>query len=157
MKSNDRNISTDKIKENNESEKYIISEESEPLINDNDIVSDSIEIIKKCKKDKKPNKNYSKQFKCDKCDKRYTWYSGLSNHKRFVHNKQKDTMGLGVGPDSATERWPYRKIVRKSVFFKKNQNYLKKICIIYFLDIPSRYAKILGETNFQAREFPRSG
>ena len=91
MNSNDRNISTNKINENNESEKYIISEESE-LINEDDIVSDSLEIIKKCKKDKKSSKNYSKQFKCDKCDKRYTWYSGLSNHKRFVHNKQKETM-----------------------------------------------------------------
>ena len=40
-----------------------------------------------CLKERKNNKKYSKQFKCDKCDKRYTWYSGLSNHKRFVHNK----------------------------------------------------------------------
>ena len=30
-----------------------------------------------------------------------------------------------------------------------------KICV--FLDISSSYAKILGETNFQPREFPRSG
>jgi hypothetical protein len=44
-----------------------------------------------CLKERKNNKNYSKQFKCDKCDKRYTWYSGLSNHKRFVHNKLKET------------------------------------------------------------------
>ena len=27
----------------------------------------------------------------------------------------------------------------------------------YFLHISSSYAKILGETNFQPREFPRSG
>ena len=27
----------------------------------------------------------------------------------------------------------------------------------FFLDIPSSYAKILEETNFQTREFPRSG
>ena len=44
-----------------------------------------------CLKERKNNKNYSKQFKCDKCDKRYTWYSGLSNHKRFVHSKLKET------------------------------------------------------------------
>ena len=44
-----------------------------------------------CLKERKNNKNYSKEFKCDKCDKRYTWYSGLSNHKRFVHNKLKET------------------------------------------------------------------
>jgi hypothetical protein len=43
-----------------------------------------------CLKERKNNKNYSKQFKCDKCDKRYTWYSGLSNHKRFVHSKLKE-------------------------------------------------------------------
>ena len=28
---------------------------------------------------------------------------------------------------------------------------------MFFLDIPSSYAKILGETKFQSREFPRSG
>jgi phage shock protein A len=44
-----------------------------------------------CLKERKNNNNYSKRFKCDKCDKRYTWYSGLSNHKRFVHNKLKET------------------------------------------------------------------
>ena len=34
-------------------------------------------------------KNFSKEFQCDKCDKKYTWYCGLANHKRFVHNKLK--------------------------------------------------------------------
>jgi hypothetical protein len=34
----------------------------------------------------KDNKVYSKSFQCDKCNKKYTWYSGLANHKRFVHN-----------------------------------------------------------------------
>ena len=28
---------------------------------------------------------------------------------------------------------------------------------MFFLDIPSSYAKLLGETNFHAREIPRSG
>ena len=28
---------------------------------------------------------------------------------------------------------------------------------MFFLDIPSCYVKILGETNFQSREIPRSG
>ena len=37
----------------------------------------------------KERKNFSKEFKCDKCEKKYTWYSGLANHKRFVHNKLK--------------------------------------------------------------------
>ena len=40
-------------------------------------------------KKSKERKNFSKEFKCDKCDKKYTWYSGLANHKRFVHNNQK--------------------------------------------------------------------
>ena len=38
-------------------------------------------------KERKNNRNYSKSFKCDMCEKKYTWYSGLSNHKRYVHNK----------------------------------------------------------------------
>ena len=40
---------------------------------------------------RKNNKKYSKAFKCDKCDKSYTWYSGLSIHKRFVHYKPKES------------------------------------------------------------------
>ena len=40
----------------------------------------------------KPKKQFTKGFKCDLCDKKYTWYTGLSNHKRFVHNnKTKET------------------------------------------------------------------
>ena len=42
-----------------------------------------------------------------------------------------------------TERWPLRKSTRKSPPF--------------FLHISSSYAKILGETNFQPRQFPRNG
>ena len=44
----------------------------------------------KMKQDKKPKNQFSKGFKCDLCEKKYTWYTGLSNHKRFVHNKQKE-------------------------------------------------------------------
>jgi len=44
------------------------------------------------KMNKKPKKQFTKGFKCDLCDKKYTWYTGLSNHKRFVHNnKTKET------------------------------------------------------------------
>ena len=43
----------------------------------------------------------------------------------------------------------------KMTFFSGTKNnYLKKI---FFLHIHSSYAKILGETNFQPREFPQSG
>ena len=37
----------------------------------------------------KEKKSFAKEFKCDKCEKKYTWYSGLANHKRFLHNKLK--------------------------------------------------------------------
>ena len=64
--------------------------------------------------------------------------------------------GLGVGPGSATERWPCRKNEKNQFFF-----FVKKIKItsnyLFFLYILSIYAKILGETNFQSQEFPRSG
>ena len=43
---------------------------------------------------------------------------------------------------------------RAKIFF-----FCKKIKItlfFFFLDIPSSYAKILGETNFHAREIPQS-
>ena len=43
--------------------------------------------------------------------------------------------------------------VNKLFFRKKSKNYLKNI----FLRTSSSYAKILGETNFHAREIPRSG
>ena len=45
--------------------------------------------------------------------------------------------------------------VAKMTFISgRRKNYLKKI---FFLHISSSYAKILGETNFHAREIPRSG
>ena len=63
--------------------------------------------------------------------------------------------GLGVGPGSATERWPYRKFVRKSASFrKKNKITWTKY---FFLDIPSSYAKIFGGNLFQPCEFLQSG
>ena len=46
-----------------------------------------------------------------------------------------------------------KKRAKISFFSKKNKNYLK----FFFLHISSSYAKILGETNFHAREIPRSG
>ena len=64
--------------------------------NVNDYKPEPNEISKKsedCKTNKnqpKEKKIFSKKFQCDKCDKKYTWYSGLANHKRFVHNKQKE-------------------------------------------------------------------
>ena len=47
-----------------------------------------------------------------------------------------------------------KKRAKISFFRKKIKITLKKYV---FLDISSSYAKILGETNFQSREIPRSG
>ena len=48
-----------------------------------------------------------------------------------------------------------RKNARKSAFFRKEIKITYKN--IFFKDISASYAKIFGETNFQPREFPRSG
>ena len=48
-----------------------------------------------------------------------------------------------------------QKNARKSAFLRKKYKLPKKY--IFLLDIPSSYAKILGETNVQPREFPQSG
>ena len=64
--------------------------------------------------------------------------------------------GTRVGPDfrNQTLAIKSRKNARKSVFLlQKNINYTQK----YFLYIPSSYARMWGETNFQLREYPRSG
>jgi DNA-directed RNA polymerase subunit M/transcription elongation factor TFIIS len=66
------------------------SERKQEIISQNEKEAE-VDHILTDNKERKNNKNYSKKFKCDKCDKRYTWYSGLSNHKRFVHNKLKET------------------------------------------------------------------
>ena len=82
----------------------------------------------------------------------------VSDHKYWTkwsfinHN---NTPGTRVGPGSVTERWPFQKHARKSVFFRKKIKItLKKY---FFLHISSSYAKILGETNFRTLEIPRSG
>ena len=45
---------------------------------------------KERKRNKQKEKNYSNSFQCDKCDKKYTWYSGLANHRRLVRNHKKE-------------------------------------------------------------------
>ena len=56
---------------------------------DNEESPDSVADYKSTKRSKK---QFTKGFKCDLCEKKYTWYTGLSNHKRFVHNnKTKET------------------------------------------------------------------
>ena len=73
---------------------------------------------------------------------------------------KKILQGLGVSPGSVTERWSKKaekrwKIPGKSFLFRT------KIKIAprkhFFIDIPSDYAKIRWKTEFQPREFPRSG
>ena len=62
------------------------------------------------------------------------------------------TMG-GPGGRDRTLAVKIRKTAEKSVFFVKKINLPKKDI---FLHISSSYAKKLGETNFHAREIPRS-
>ena len=61
-----------------------------------------------------------------------------------------NTPGTRGGPDGRDQTLAVKR--RKSVFFVKNNNY-----IISVLHISFSYAKILGETNCQPQEFPRSG
>ena len=53
------------------------------------VPSDELHMKEKKTKFIKEKKNYSKTYKCEECDRKYTWYSELANHKRFVHKKQK--------------------------------------------------------------------
>ena len=84
-------LSCSKEEENIKSDQCFVKEESEDLNVDKLIDSEFSKIDKKLKKKHKSKKNYTKAFKCDQCEKKYTWYTGLSNHKRFVHNKAKET------------------------------------------------------------------
>ena len=43
----------------------------------------------------KEKKHYSKKYKCELCVTKYTWYSGLANHKRGVHKKEKGKKQTG--------------------------------------------------------------
>ena len=90
MKPDEIDICPDK-KEDIKSDPIVKNYENRKLLENDFIVSDSFKADKEFEKEKKSNKNYSKKFKCEKCEKKYTWYSGLSNHKRFVHNKPKET------------------------------------------------------------------
>ena len=57
-----------------------------------------------------------------------------SNEPRRRKKEEREILqGLGVGPGSATERWPCRKNVRKSTFFRKKiKNTLKNIIFLDF-------------------------
>ena len=48
-----------------------------------------------------------------------------------------------------------KKCAKISFFFRKKIKIT--LNFLFFLDIPSSYAKILGETNVQSQEIPRSG
>ena len=51
----------------------------------------------------------------------------------------------------------YKDIISEYWFVSRHLCCLKIFKIFLLLHISSNYAKILGETNFQPREFPRSG
>ena len=62
--------------------------------------------------------------------------------------ERKNTQGTAGDPG---DREKLKKRTRISFFLRKKNK------ITFFLHISSSYAKILGETNFHTREFPRSG
>ena len=68
-----------------------------------------------------------------------------------------NTPGTAGGPGGRdrTLAVKSKKIARKSPFFLGEKKITQKH--IFFWHISSRYAKILGETNFRTREIPRSG
>ena len=68
-----------------------------------------------------------------------------------------NTPGTAGGPGDRhrTLAVKSRKTAKKSVFFRKKNKFTPKK-IFFILHISSSYAKILGETNFHAREIPRS-
>lgn len=79
------------VSSNSENKKELDKENSTDCFDfDNEDFLDKDTTYKANKKSSK--KQFTKGFKCDLCDKKYTWYTGLSNHKRFVHNnKTKET------------------------------------------------------------------
>ena len=68
-----------------------VKENEEPKVLEDDTKVQISKASVDCKKEQSKKKNFSKTFKCDLCAKSYTWYSGLSNHKRFVHSRMKET------------------------------------------------------------------
>ena len=70
---------------------------------------------------------------------------------------EKNTPGTagGQGGRDRTLAVKSKKIARKSPLFLGGKKLPKKN--IFFLHISSSYAKILGKTNFHAREIPQSG
>eukprot|EP00092_Neocalanus_flemingeri_P038510 GFUD01041928.1.p1 GENE.GFUD01041928.1~~GFUD01041928.1.p1 ORF type:complete len:203 (+),score=52.04 GFUD01041928.1:94-702(+) len=86
----ENNCSPSEQELNVKSDQCGVKEEKDDLTENKVIVNEHKKFGSDYEKGKKKKKNYSKGFKCDFCDKRYTWYSGLSNHKRFLHNKTKE-------------------------------------------------------------------
>ena len=68
------------------------------------------------------------------------------------YNKYSRDCGWPRRPWPNAERKKF--FLKNLLFFVKNKNYLKFFVLLH---ISSSYAKILGETNFHAREIPRSG
>ena len=62
--------------------------------------------------------------------------------------------GLGVGPGSATERWPSRKIARKWPIFLRKKNYLNFFFFCIHLLVMPKY---WGKQIFRHGRFPEVG
>ena len=82
---------------------------------------------------------------------RYRKSCPLNNTSRTFQNTPGTAGGPG-GRDRTLAVKSQKHARKSSLFFLK-----KKKLPIFFLHISSSYAKILGETNFHAREIPRSG
>merc|ERR1712079_494591 len=80
--------SEDLVSQKSENKNEVNKENSTDCFDfDNEDILDK-ESTLKLNNNKKAKKQFTKGFKCDLCDKKYTWYTGLSNHKRFVHNNK---------------------------------------------------------------------
>ena len=78
-------INEDKI----QSAQLTVMREKENISVDESVSIDESDQKEKKIKLTKEKKNYSKNYKCEQCDTKYTWYSGIANHRRFLHKKQK--------------------------------------------------------------------
>ena len=73
----------------------------------------------------------------------------------YFKQNYNNTPGTAGGPGGRDRTLAVAKNRAKMTFFSGGEKLPKKN--IFFLHISSSYAKILGETNFHAREIPRSG
>ena len=78
----------------------------------------------------------------------------MGQKQKTEREKKKNILqGLGFGPGSATERWPYRKNAQKSAFFRKKIKITLFFVYIFLLVMP----KYWGKQIFRHRIFHEVG